>query len=57
MKSATMNELIADWNNFISIHALHEECDTDVMQTWRFEIISIHALHEECDTKSESTII
>ena len=33
----------------ISIHALHEESDGWISDTWRGVIISIHALHEESD--------
>ncbi len=33
----------------ISIHALHEESDYDMMETQHAMFISIHALHEESD--------
>ena len=33
----------------ISIHALHEESDSDALHFGLGEVISIHALHEESD--------
>ena len=38
--------------SFISIHALHAECDLDRTPRDATAVISIHALHAECDTNS-----
>ncbi len=50
MRRATFDRLPALPQAHISIHALHEESDTDDKTIQRaFTSISIHALHEESD--------
>ena len=39
----------------ISIHALHEESDFQIVQRFVDALISIHALHEESDPAGPST--
>ena len=50
MRRATLRKAVTDGQQIISIHALHEESDTEVaIAPDTAATISIHALHEESD--------
>ena len=50
MRRATLRKAVKDGQQIISIHALHEESDTEVaIAPDTAATISIHALHEESD--------
>ena len=49
MRRATTFDGILDSDWLISIHALHEESDTEIKMDVQPVNISIHALHEESD--------
>ena len=49
MRRATHHCLTGSPTGGISIHALHEESDSDALHFGFGEVISIHALHEESD--------
>ena len=52
MRRATGSFFESQANGTISIHALHEESDSDALHFGLGEVISIHALHEESDSVS-----
>ena len=55
MRRATLRKAVKDGQQIISIHALHEESDTEVaIAPDTAATISIHALHEESDVVSQT---
>ena len=54
VRRATDYTLVIDVQNLISIHALREESDLNLVFGVHFAYISIHALREESDFKSFS---
>ena len=49
MRRATFDLIFGGCFGGISIHALHEESDSDNKASKQLQPISIHALHEESD--------
>ncbi len=49
IRSATFQRWFLFVRSFVSIHALHTECDNKLIDAEGYTEVSIHALHTECD--------